>query len=1067
MAIEDSDPKILPRPIPELTTSGEGSTSIIGQDDLVPREKRRLGDYAAYQTKVVFKNEYPVGGGSVGLTTITPNGNPASISDSTNFAEKTYLNSFDGTESGQRARSLFEQTSESGLLDTDTKFEIKKGKADNNKRTGTELFREIDVLGGEAEIPRRVEEVLFKNNRFSEKNPAYVSGQKEGEGNTIGSVIIQPQFGQHSPGKFPNKKSGEGSDFTTISFEKLKNFGMMTMLNAGGEVNIPVPSDDNANNYLETVGRNISTAVPGIARLGKKIEVSRFDGVRILNQLEPTFKKDIRDSTLQGRTIYSYGNVNSVLAPFMGLVGTASINSAALLGLTVSAMIRALVATVNFDSGEAVAAVMGDQESASASAERRLKLGSHKGKDSYERAYKPMNESSGINIIETSYPYFDCVEKGIEIFFLGQINQESFGSTTNQIEQLHGYYNVIFRNLTRSTSDLVLGLIGQFNVGSTDLGKSAYDIDPNFGGTDNVITDLVETTLGIVKIVNDSKILKFMNILAIMGEKAFTSDSAGEEGWMDGILDSQSLEIAGTGFKNKIPKLGILQAKSRLSDDFGGRLAWGKSTVKSMYLLPSTLLQGGKDFDGNSNRFSGLGAGAKDFQLAGGNRLSPDQVTSMETYLEADYMPFYFHDLRTNEISSFHAFLENISDQYSVDYTENEGYGRVGKVYTYKNTNRSIDLSFMIVATNEEDFDDMWIGINKLITLLYPQYTEGRAIVAGNNSFIQPFSQVPAASPMIRLRLGDIFKSNYNKFNLARIFGVGSPNFYLESQGDRDNTNENLLRDAERISSLMQNNRQLQLNGTWQTDDYAYLKANFGGEIHNHQNDYEKIVVIGQSGRMRQADATGRFLHVTAPTKVKIVSPNYRNTRAGRRGITHPVAFTIVNPITDAQNGTFVCDRVALLPDDDFLLRRAQQQVNSNPSPTPGRGDQDPQALNTFFDPTTNPIFKSFESVRGKGLAGFIKTFNMEIDNKFPWETVGINNRAPKMVKITMQFLPIHDLQPGIDSNGFNTAPIYNIGKTNRKINADNGNGFSADDTTYATNTSMITTNTRVDRSTK
>ena len=39
--------------------------------------------------------------------------------------------------------------------------------------------------------------------------------------------------------------------------------------------------------------------------------------------------------------------------------------------------------------------------------------------------------------------------------------------------------------------------------------------------------------------------------------------------------------------------------------------------------------------------------------------------------------------------------------------------------------------------------------------------------------FIQPFSQVMGATPLIRLRVGDVIKSNYSKFNLARMFGIG------------------------------------------------------------------------------------------------------------------------------------------------------------------------------------------------------------------------------------------------------------------------------------------------------
>ena len=44
------------------------------------------------------------------------------------------------------------------------------------------------------------------------------------------------------------------------------------------------------------------------------------------------------------------------------------------------------------------------------------------------------------------------------------------------------------------------------------------------------------------------------------------------------------------------------------------------------------------------------------------------------------------------------------------------------------------------------------------------------------------------------------------------------------------------------------------------------------------------------------------------------------------------------------------------------------------------------------------------------------------------WETDRPGVKAPKMCKISIQFAPIHDIQPGIDSDGFNRAPIYNVG---------------------------------------
>jgi hypothetical protein len=79
-----------------------------------------------------------------------------------------------------------------------------------------------------------------------------------------------------------------------------------------------------------------------------------------------------------------------------------------------------------------------------------------------------------------------------------------------------------------------------------------------------------------------------------------------------------------------------------------------------------------------------------------------------------------------------------------------------------------------IVSTSKEDFDEMWFKINKLTTLAYPQWSKGSSMKdSQGRNFTQPFSQVIAGSPIVRVRIGDVIKSNYSKFNLARLFGLG------------------------------------------------------------------------------------------------------------------------------------------------------------------------------------------------------------------------------------------------------------------------------------------------------
>lgn len=155
------------------------------------------------------------------------------------------------------------------------------------------------------------------------------------------------------------------------------------------------------------------------------------------------------------------------------------------------------------------------------------------------------------------------------------------------------------------------------------------------------------------------------------------------------------------------------------------------------------------------------------------NRIPQGLVKIIEDKLEAEYVPFYMHDLRTNEILSFHAFLTSLQDSITPQYNSVSGYGRLDPVQIYQGTTRSLQVGFTVYATNREDFDEMWYKINKFVTLLYPQWTQGTLVNNGAGDFYQAFSQVVGPSPIIRLRVGDVIKSNYSRFALARTFGIG------------------------------------------------------------------------------------------------------------------------------------------------------------------------------------------------------------------------------------------------------------------------------------------------------
>jgi hypothetical protein len=155
-------------------------------------------------------------------------------------------------------------------------------------------------------------------------------------------------------------------------------------------------------------------------------------------------------------------------------------------------------------------------------------------------------------------------------------------------------------------------------------------------------------------------------------------------------------------------------------------------------------------------------------------RIPLETVVKVENLLEAEYCPFYFHDLRTNEVISFHAFLTNLGQSFSPSWSAESFYGRSDVVPNLAGTGRTLALSFIVAAMSPKDMDYMYDKINKLVTFVYHQYNAGEKNIKDQTI---PFSQLPIADPIIRLRVGDYITTNYSYKDAERIVG---------KQGDDD-----------------------------------------------------------------------------------------------------------------------------------------------------------------------------------------------------------------------------------------------------------------------------------------
>ena len=366
-------------------------------------------------------------------------------------------------------------------------------------------------------------------------------------------------------------------------------------------------------------------------------------------------------------------------------------------------------------------------------------------------------------ITKTMYPYQDCVERGMEIC----LSQSDTGTeNANPVfDQASGYWlsvcNSVIKRAERNLDSLVEFLS---NDDEANLRELLYSFT------------------------QDSS-LRFFNAMAVVGDTSLRST-----GGMGLDVERQGDESLYYDVDELEDTPGNRISKSKMkSGKRINQLSYAQSAVPSAYLLPLNSVRASIKMENGPKHPNPLRAHfgsdlVENTYLSinndgSGGRIPNTVVKELEDRLDAEYVPFYIQDLRTNEIISFHAFLNSLSDQINPNFNSQGAYGRMDDVHVYNGTKRSITCGFTLMATSQEDFDNMWYKINKITTLLYPQWTQGSQVGRDGSTFIQPFSQVIGASPIVRLRIGDVIKSNYSKYNLGRIFGIGNKGTSIKNDG--------------------------------------------------------------------------------------------------------------------------------------------------------------------------------------------------------------------------------------------------------------------------------------------
>lgn len=92
------------------------------------------------------------------------------------------------------------------------------------------------------------------------------------------------------------------------------------------------------------------------------------------------------------------------------------------------------------------------------------------------------------------------------------------------------------------------------------------------------------------------------------------------------------------------------------------------------------------------------------------------------TQANAGYTLNFYHLASDKEVR-FKGFITNFSDQYQSNWDKEEIFGRMDPIQTFKSTQRTINVSWDVVAGSLEEAKENLEKLSTLFNMLYPSYT--------------------------------------------------------------------------------------------------------------------------------------------------------------------------------------------------------------------------------------------------------------------------------------------------------------------------------------------------------
>jgi len=916
------------------------------------------------------------------------------------------------------------------------------------------------------DLRKKVSDVL-KYNRFS---PGTESPYIQDKEYSDGMFSIQKTMGRYN-------EDAEGA-----AFEELAKVGFSLMLSAAGASDSDANPDSADQTNAIGQGIDVQLQLAKVSRSSLRTENAhgnpfgdhpgnpntdlKQDGIR---------RKGANTEGLDAKNAKSYGQLNSYLEPFDGPLPTGMIV------LAVIAAVAVLVAGIILAAIISLIFLMFPPGQVEETPEP-LPMGAAAGQPDFGDLTigKWLMKLLRMPILRSGKSFLAAMFYGILQFYFRIIDVIS-----------SGYFIIVSRAAIRDLEQI------SNSIAEADFSNIVGGLESVF-----VVLDAFAT----------STTFQFLNTLASLGDIVLLSG-----GFSGGAMEFSPYTSAQGQPDRLAPGIANLHIKSRtlMGKDPDYRLAWRFGSTPSRYLLPPNVLGANaamgfneafgvagkmpkgvgrlgektQKFGGIAPKDEGSPQSASDDVPARplGGRYTADERQQFEDELNAYYIPFYFHDLRTNEILAMHTFIDSFTDSFAPEWSNMGGFGRMDDVMIYKKTKRSMGLSFFMVATGPEDMDEMYFAINRLVAMVYPSWSKGtmKKSADGKNTFIMPFSQVPTASPIIRLRVGELWSSNYSIQSLSRLFGLGSSSFTIDSkapykdigvdkQEDMDGKIKNVMDYMENLHAEAQNgpppyeeaiaaniavaaglpmipgvSKGFAVGSTVIIKPSRYKICKLDVTTVNFKEAFFGKLKVPAS---QEADRKGKVAGFVIRPVVDVsgggtenASDNTKTRVKEKARVRYAVVLDEAGPLVkglkDPANQCVICGDMDLILDHeqaalDAINNTLGSAASAGGLPNPFADPPEPtlftaDGLKDFFgtkegDISGNSIVRAFHESGGKGIAGAITQLDFDW-NLAPWdETPG--RRAPTYVKVTMGFSPIHDIPLGLDYDGAIRAPAYNVG---------------------------------------